>query len=383
MPLEINHIKMIRFSRGIRINRLGTGTVIFQKISQYKGRIMKEDRGKLSIIGCKSGRRFSARICRELERMFQRENEEIYTLSVPIREHVFPNGEVKTVIHQHIRGDDVYVVQCAIDPTCRRSVNDNLMALLTAINAAHQSDADSITAVLPYFPYSRQERKKTREGITASQVARFLEESGVDRVITLDIHAEAIAGFFTRATLDDLHASKVLIDAFTNLYAKEQDLGELVVVSPDVGSAGRARFFSNKLGTDMAIADKERDYSAGGNIVSIRLVGDVYKKDVLIVDDLIDTGGSIANAVKLLKEKGARDIYVAASFTFLNQPAVQRLSDLHATHDLKFVIGTDAVHRGKQFCQKYPWYREVSVATLFAEVIYRINRKKSVSEMLR
>ncbi len=344
---------------------------------------MREHRGTLSILGCKSGRRFSVKICRELQKLFEAEGDVQGALAVPMQERIFPNGEVKTVIHRHVRGHDVYVVQCAIDPRCRRSVNDNLMALLTAINAAHQSDADSITAVLPYFPYSRQERKKTREGITASQVARFLEESGVHRVITLDIHAEAIAGFFPRATLDDLHASKVLIAAFKELYLGDRSMRDLVVASPDVGSAARARFFSKSLGADMAIADKERDYGAGGDIVSMRLVGDVKGKDVLLVDDLIDTGGSIESATKLLKDTGARDIYIAASFTFLNSPAVERLDELHRDHDLKYVIGTDVVHRGKAFQSKHTWYREVSVAPLFAEVIYRINRKKSVSELLK
>jgi len=340
-------------------------------------------RGKLSILGCKSGRRFSVRICRALENIYKREGIEWETVAIPLTEVRFSNGEIKTVINGHVRGADVYAIQCMCDPLSVRSINDNLMALLTSVNAAHQSDAEHITAVIPYFPYSRQERKKTREAITAAQVARFLEASGVDRVLTLDVHAEAIAGFFRSATLEDLHASRVLIDEFQHIYAPSDVERELVVVSPDVGSANRARFFSQALESDLAIADKERNYSESGSIVSVRLVGDVTGKDVLMVDDMIDTGGSIEATCRLLKEVGAEDIYIACSFPFLNPPATQRIDDLYRKGYLKYLIGTDAVFRGKKFAERHPWYREVSVAALFAEVIYRINSKMSVSELLK
>lgn len=340
-------------------------------------------RGKLRILGCKSGRRFSVRICRELEKIYRRKNLEPERVSVRVNEVAFPNGEIKTVIRENIRGHDVYVIQSLFDPLSARSVNDNFMALVTALNAAHQADADNITAVIPYFPYSRQERKKTREAITAMQVARFLEESGIDRVLTLDIHAEAIAGFFRNATLEDLHASRVLIEEFQRIYERCGSERELVVVSPDVGSANRARFFSQALRSDLAIADKERDYRASSKVSSVRLVGDVSGKDVLMVDDMIDTGGSIDATCRLLKKRGAEDIYVACSFAFLNPPAIDRLNELHSKNHLKYVIGTDAVYWGNRFGRNHSWYREVSVAPLFADVIFRINSTMSVSELLK
>ncbi|MBN1423049.1 ribose-phosphate pyrophosphokinase [Candidatus Fermentibacteria bacterium] len=345
-------------------------------------------RGRLTIIGCKSGRLFSVRICRALAEAFRRRypgagpNPGPDRVAVSVTEKRFANGEVKVVINENIRGSDAYVVQSVCDPLSSRSVNDNLMAVLTAINAAHQSDAETITAVLPYFPYSRQERKKTREAITAAQIAGFLEASGVDRVLTLDIHAEAIAGFFRHATLEDLHASRVLIAEFLEVYPNANRQATLAVVSPDVGSANRARYFSKTLGCTLAIGDKERDYKAG-SVVGTRLVGDVAGKDVLIVDDMIDQGSSMVEVITSVKEAGAREVYVACSFALLNGPAIGLFDLLYAQADLKCVIGTDAVYRGRGFTTAHPWYREVSVAPLFAEVISRINSKQSVSQLLK
>lgn len=346
-------------------------------------------RGRLSVIGCKSGRLFSVRMCRAIVDGFRRRypgpgpSPDSERVSVPVTERIFPNGEVKVVVNGNIRGNDVYVVQSVVDPLSHRSVNDNLMAVLTAINAAHQSDAENITAVLPYFPYSRQERKKTREAITAAQIARFLEESGVDRVITLDIHAEAIAGFFRKASLENLHASAALIPCFLGLYPRPHPDKTLAVVSPDVGSANRARYFSKALKCTLAIGDKERDYGTGGRIVGMRLVGRVRRRDVLIVDDIIDTGDSMAKIIRAVKAAGAVDVYAACSFAFLNGPAIGLFDELHAEGHLKCLIGTDAVYRGRRFAELHPWYREVSVAPLFAEVISRINLKQSVSELLK
>lgn len=345
-------------------------------------------RGRLVIIGCKSGRAFSVRICRALAETFRRgypgvePNPGPHRFAVSVTEKRFANGEIKVVINENIRGSDAYVVQSVCDPMSARSVNDNLMAVLTAINAAHQSDAETITAVLPCFPYSRQERKKTREAIAAAQVARFLEESGVDRVITVDIHAEAIAGFFRHATLEDLHASGVLIAEFLRIYPKSHCQETLAVVSPDVGSANRARHFSKKLGCSLAIGDKEREYTTG-SIVGTRLVGDVAGKDALIVDDMIDQGGSVVEAVTSLKAAGAREVYVACTFALLNGPAIGLFDRLYREGSLKCVIGTDAIYRGRGFSAGHPWYREVSVAPLCAEVISRINSKQSVSELLK
>lgn len=337
------------------------------------------ERGALSISACKSGIKLAERIIKSLNNKIKKEGDNIRIRRINTNEITFGNNEIKSEINENIRGDDHYIVQCFDDPLSNRSINDNLMALLTAINAAYQSDADSITAVIPQYAYSRQERKKSREGITAKQVAQFMEISGADRVITLDVHSEAIMGFFTSATMEDLHASQPLINHFKKKYRPKN----LVVTAADIGGAEKARFFSKALGTDFAIVDKARDYSKTSTIESMRLVGEVKDKDVLIPDDMISTGGTIVNASKLLKDKGANDIYITCSLPFFNGHAVDIMEKAYEEGVIKQIIGTDAVFHGKEFVDRHEWYDEVSIASLFANVIYHINTKRSVSELLR
>ncbi len=339
----------------------------------------KGERGALSIMGCASGKELAQRIVRHLNTI-KNDSEECPPLRLTETEEVhFANGEIKTVIKENIRGDDHYIVQCMDDPLSDRSINDNLMALMTAINAAYQSDADSITVIMPQYPYSRQERKKTREGITAKQIAQFIEVSGAHRVITLDVHAEAIMGFFTTARLEDLHASRTIINHFTQHY----DSSNLIITSADVGGAEKARFYSKAMHTDLAIVDKARDYSKTSVVESMRLVGDVEGKDVLIPDDMISTGGTIVNAAKLLREHGAKKIYAACSLPFFNGRAVEILGKAYEEGYIERVIGADSVMHGEAFLKENPWYDEISIAPLFAQVIHNINAKRSVSELLR
>ncbi len=341
----------------------------------------KGERGALSIMACDSGHAFAQRIVNHLNEIINYESHSLPLRLINSEEIHFANGEIKTVINENIRGDDHYIVQCIDDPLSPNTVNDNLMALLTAINAAFQSDADSITVVVPQFPYSRQERKKTREGITAKQIAQFIEISGANRVITLDIHAEAIMGFFTTAKLENLHASNYLINHFQKIYRNQTH--DLVIAAADVGGAERARYYSKQMKAHLAIVDKARDYSKRGVIESMRLVGEVQDKDVLIPDDMVSTGGTIINAANLLRDKGAKNIYVSCSLPFFNEPAIELLSDAYEKGLITRVIGTDAVFHGSEFVKSTPWYDEVSIAPLFAEVIYNINQKRSVSDLLR
>lgn len=345
-----------------------------ERIAKKKG-----ERGALSIMACNSGRSLAQRIVDNLNKIINNEKEKLALRLTDTEEVDFANGEIKTVIKENIRGDDHYIVQCMDDPLSKNSINDNLMALVTAINAAFQSDADSITILMPQFPYSRQERKKTREGITAKQVARFLEVSGANRVITLDVHAEAIMGFFSTAKLEDLHASQTILHHFRENY----DTSNLIVTAPDVGGAEKARYYSKAMQTDLAIVDKARDYSHASVIESMRLVGDVQGKDVFIPDDMISTGGTIRNAAQLLKEQGAKDIYIACSLPFFNDNAADKLRSAYEDGYIKKVFGTDAVFHGEQFIKDNPWYEEISIAPLFARVLYNINAKRSVSELLR
>jgi ribose-phosphate pyrophosphokinase len=338
------------------------------------------NRGELALMSCESGRPFAKRIVKQLNKIIKQDNPKSSGITLVNSEEItFANGEIKTVVNDNIRGADLYIVQSADDPLSKKSINDNLFSLLTAINAAYQSDADSITVILPQYPYSRQERKKTREGITARQVASFLEISGANRVITLDIHAEAIQGFFTHAKLEDLHASNTLINYFKKKIASKN----LIVAAADVGGAEKARYYSNRMQTDMAIVDKARDYSKSSVVESMRLVGNVSGKDVLIPDDMISTGETIVNAARLLKLHNAKKIYIACSLPFFNHPALETLQQAYEQGDIDCVMGTDAVYWGEKFNKETPWYHEVSIAPLFAQVIYNINTKHSVSELLR
>jgi len=339
----------------------------------------KGERGALSIMACNSGKEFALRIVKALNSRIKNPDNLLDFRLIKSKEIYFANGEVKTVIEENIRGDDHYIVQCMDDPLSDKTINDNLMTLFTAINAAFQSDADSITAVIPQFPYSRQERKKTREGITARQIARFVEDSGANRVITLDIHAEAIMGFFSSARFEDLHASQTIIDHFKTHYNSDN----LVITAPDVGGAEKARFYSKAMEVDFAIVDKARNYSRASVIESMRLVGNVKDKDVLLPDDMISTGGTMVNAMKLLKDHGAKNIYVACSLPFFNGDAKEQLKKAYEDGILTKVIGTDAVVHGSKFIKENPWFDEISIAPLFAAVIHNINAKRSVSELLR
>lgn len=342
-----------------------------------EGLFHTNNRGRLSVISCDSGRAFGAGLAEALSRIILEADGEPQAVVRASDEVRFANGETKTVIRESIRGDDVYVVQCIDDPLSPRSVNDNLMALLTAINAVYQSDPDSITAVIPQFPYARQDRKRAREPITARVVAAALEDVGARRIITLDIHAPAIEGFFRHAVLENLHAFKEIV-AFLR---RTIPLDRLCVVAPDTGRAQMARYYSRALDCDFAVADKVRDYTTS-TIESMRLVGDVAGRRVIIPDDMVATGQTLLNTCRLVLDKGASEVYVVCSHPFFNGDAVEKLDRGFQDGLFRLIIGTDAVWRGSDFVREHQWYREVSLAGLFASVIFNINRRRSVAKLL-
>jgi len=340
---------------------------------------MGADRGQLGIIACNSGLNFAEGVVEYLKDKYRDENHLERFRYIKTTETHFANGEIKTTIEEPIRGMDVYVIQLMDDPLNPGSTNDNLMALATAVNAAFNSDAGTITAVIPQFPNARQERRKGRESVTASMVASFVESCGAQRVLTVDIHAEAIAGFFQRTRLDNLHASRQLMDEM-----KERSLIDenTVVVAPDVGSAETARYYSRELKSEMALIVKERDYSKASTVVEARLVGDVKGKNAVIVDDMVATGGTLIAACEKLKEFGVKNIDVFCTFPFFNGSAVEKLDKAYKDGIIRSVTGTNAVWRGKEFSMNHAWFKEVDVTRLFAKVIYHINHMKSISNIL-
>lgn len=336
------------------------------------------NRGKLGIITCESGRPFAEKVVAELKKIIEKEGETDSADIILTTETIFANTEIKVELEESIRNKDIYIFQDVENKTNGLSVNDNLAALEAAIDASWRADAHYITAVIPVFPYARQDGMETREGITAVRVAERLENAGATRIITLDIHNKAIAGFFREARLENLHASKNIMDHIRTTVGLE----DLVISAPDLGGAKRAGYYARTLGVRLALMHKLKDYSQGGNVEEMYLLGDVKGKKVLIIDDMIDKAGTLKSAVEQHHEMGAKEIRAATSLPLLNGPAIGRIDALYNKGWLQKVYGTDAVFHGHDFKEKYPWYEEVSVAKYNAKVIYNINRSISISRLL-
>ncbi len=279
----------------------------------------------------------------------------------------FSDGEKSVSIYETVRGSDVFVVQSTCSP-----VNDNLMELLIMIDAMKRASAGRITAVIPYFGYARQDRKtKPRDPISAKLVANLITRAGADRVLTMDLHANQIQGFFD-IPVDNLLGSPIFVNHFMEKYAGCHD--EVMVVSPDVGSVARARAFAQKLGMGLAIVDKRRQKANSSEVMNI--IGDVRDKRVILLDDMVDTGGSLCGAAKALVELGgAKSVTACASHGVLSGPAIQRIED--SVLDEVIFLDTIPAPAGLK-CEKIKY---LSVAAMFAEAIDRIYEEISVSKL--
>ena len=279
----------------------------------------------------------------------------------------FADGEVCASIYESVRGSDVFLVQ-----STSRPVNDNLMELLVMIDAMKRASAGRITAVIPYFGYARQDRKtKPRDPISAKLVANLITRAGADRVLTMDLHANQIQGFFD-IPVDNLLGSPIFVHHFMEKYAGCHD--EVMVVSPDVGSVARARAFAQKLDMPLAIVDKRRQKANSSEVMNI--IGDVRDMRVILLDDMVDTGGSLCGAAKALVEiGGAKSVTACASHGVLSGPAVSRIQE----SALDEVIFLDTIPARPEIqCDKIKY---LSVAEMFAEAIERIYEEVSVSPL--
>ena len=273
----------------------------------------------------------------------------------------FSEGEIQVKIEENIRGKDVFIVQSTCTPP-----NKNLMELLILIDAARRASAERITAVLPYFGYARQDRKdQPRVPITAKLVANLLTNSGADRVLTIDLHAGQIQGFFD-IPLDHLFAVTTFVDHFASLKVKN-----LVVVSPDVGGIKMVRAYAKRLHSPMAVIDKRR--ISGEDTEVMNILGEVEGKNAIIVDDIAATAGSLVEAAAALKRQGAKDVYAAITHPVLSGPALKRIAS-SAIKKL-FVTNTIPVEDGK----RHKKIKVLSIAPLLAEAIKRIHNEESVS----
>jgi ribose-phosphate pyrophosphokinase len=276
----------------------------------------------------------------------------------------FSDGETNCQIEENVRGADVFIIQ----PTCT-PVNETLMELLILLDAFKRSSATRVTAVLPYYGYARQDRKdRPRVPISSKLVADLLTAAGADRILTMDLHAAQIQGFFN-IPVDHLFAAPVIIDA-----VKKLEIGELTVVSPDVGGVERARAFAKRLGSSLAIVDKRRTGKNETEVLNV--IGDVDGKAVLILDDIIDTAGTLIKASEALKAVGARQVYAAGVHPVLSGPAIDRLNASQLESVL--VTNTIPVAAAEARCPKL---RSLSVAPLLGEAIQRIHDGASVSSL--
>jgi ribose-phosphate pyrophosphokinase len=276
----------------------------------------------------------------------------------------FSEGEIRVKINENVRGKDVFVIQ----PTCPPS-NDNLMELLIMLDALKRSSAERITAVVPYFGYARQDRKdQPRVPITAKLVANLLTTAGANRILTMDLHAGQIQGFFD-IPVDHLFAVGVFID-----YLTKSDTRDVVVVSPDVGGIKMARAYAKRLSANLAIIDKRRISPEKAEVMHI--LGDVENKNAIIVDDLIATGSSLIEAAETLKKAQAKSIRAAITHGVLSGPAIERINNCK---DLDKLLITDSIPLSAE--KKHPKIEVLSVANLLGEAIKRIHCEESVSSL--
>ncbi len=271
----------------------------------------------------------------------------------------FSDGEFAVSYEQSIRGRDVFLVQSTFPPS------DNLMELLLMIDAAKRASAKTINAVIPYFGWARQDRKdKPRVSLGAKLVADLLMAAGIDRVITMDLHADQIQGFFN-VPVDHLYASGVIIP-----YLQSLKLDNLVIASPDMGGSKRANTYAKYLGCPLVLCNKTR---ARANVVaSMQIIGDVKDKNVIIVDDMVDTAGTITKAADIMKEAGAKSVRACASHCVMSGPASQRVMD----SALEEIVFTNSI----PYTQGCPKVKQLSVADMFAETIRRVLANKSISD---
>ncbi|MDP3465895.1 MAG: ribose-phosphate pyrophosphokinase [Sulfuricurvum sp.] len=293
---------------------------------------------------------FSAEVCR--------------TLDVPLSKAEikrFSDGEINVQISESVRGRDVFIIQSTGAPS-----NDNLMELLIMTDALRRSSASSITAVVPYFGYARQDRKAApRVPITAKLVADMFETAGIDRVVTIDLHAGQIQGFFD-IPVDNLYGAIIFQE-----YITSKNLANPVIASPDIGGVARARYFAQKLGLDMVIVDKRREKANESEVMNI--IGDVEGKDVIMIDDMVDTAGTMVKAAAALKKRGATSVMACATHAVLSGKAYENINNGELD---ELVVSNTLVLNGHSDKIKV-----ISVAPLFAEVIRRVYHNESVNSL--
>ena len=286
---------------------------------------------------------------------------------VDARVERFNDGEIFVEVFENVRGEDMFIIQPTSNPA-----NDNLMELLIISDALRRSSAARITAVIPYFGYARQDRRsKSRTPITAKLVANMLTEAGVERVLTMDLHAAQIQGFFD-IPVDNLYASPVFALDIKNAFKDQME--DLMIISPDVGGVARARELAKRLGAPLAIVDKRREKA--GEVSEMTVIGDVKGKTCIIVDDMVDTAGTLCKAAEVLLENGAKEVHAYITHGVMSGPAVERVTN----SVMKSLVLTDTI-APSEAVKKAPNIRVVPTAPIFAQAILNIWNGTSVSSL--
>ncbi len=291
-------------------------------------------------------------------------------LDIPLGEATvgkFSDGEITIEIDENVRGKDVFIIQ----PTCAPT-NDNLMEMLLLADGLHRASASRITAVVPYFGYARQDRRprSARVPISARAVADMMSGAGIHRVLTVDLHADQIQGFFD-IPVDNVYGSPVLIDDL-----ERQNYDNLIVVSPDIGGVVRARAIAKQMNADLAIIDKRRPKANVSEVMNI--IGDVSGRTCVLVDDMVDTAGTLCQAAKALKEFGAEKVVAYCTHPILSGPAVERL----ANAQLDELVVTDTIPLSEA-AKATGTIRQLTISGLLAEAVRRVNNEESISAMFR
>lgn len=337
---------------------------------------MVNTRGDLRILACNSGEHFADKVIRVIE-----EKKGGNGIKVRTKENIFANTESKIEILDSIRGTDLYIFQDVSNSSQGLSVADNFDILKSACDAAHKSDANIITAVIPTFPFARSDKQFGREGISAARAARELEDSHADHIITLDVHNDAIEGFFRTAKFENLKASKIIMD-FIKGHPETFVLEEMTVNPPDLGGAKRGRHYATRLGIPLTFCYKDRDYSILNSVEKTIVIGDVKNRIILAPDDMVDTAGTFISAIYELVNQRAKGVWGVTSLPFYNGEAVAKLKKAYENKVLLGMLATNVTFLSEKFKKENLWHHEVPVERYFAKVINHLNQRKSISALL-
>lgn len=333
-------------------------------------------RGEIRLYGNRSGEQFAQKLSGELTKLYERD--------IPVSRLLtedFADGEVKTILVKRngvdpddtVTGKDVYLVQSCFDPTTDRSIKDNFLEFLITVDALKRNGANKITAVLPYHPFCRQDRYKEREPLTARLAINLMERAGINNTITCDMHSDQIGGFYDEARITNLKAKRLFFAYLKEYYS--EFLENLTVIPPDAGASGRGQDYAIEFRSRIAQAFKVRSRKQVNKIDQLTVKGDFEGHNILIPDDIVDTGGTLQELFNYLRPKGTLDSLVCCTHALLNSPALDRMVGAEAT-----LLTTDSIPRTEEFKEHNDnWYREVSLAPSFAKIIHRLNHNQSLS----